>query len=135
MSGQPLWGDVVAGLLMLVFGLMFLTLFGFMSYSFLQWIRSIITWFHTRHMVRSGQQGVATLVDRRSAIVSRRGGPFTLVVTMEFHSADGILHRREFRKYADIARMPDIGSRYPVFYDPAHPDDFAMQGSWIGPVV
>ena len=128
---EPLWVKLLVVLVMLLFGLMFLTLFGFISYSFGHWILSIFRWFHTRHVARFGQAGMATLVAKRSSLMTTRGDPLTLVVTLEFRSPDGIMHRRELLKSADVADLPEVGSHYKIFYDPAHPDDFVMKDAWI----
>ena len=95
-SGDPLWGKVFGGAIIFLFACMLLILFGFISYSFGHWILSIFRWFHARHVVRFGKEGLATLVARRSSLMTTRGGPLTLVVTLEFSSSDGIVHRREF---------------------------------------
>jgi hypothetical protein len=131
LSGPQLLGDAGIWLIILVFACMIIIYFGFLSYSFGHWILSIFRWFHARHVVRFGQPGSATLIAKRSSAMSPRGGPLRLIVTLEFTSPGGIVHRREFTKDADVANLPVIGSHYAIFYDPAHPDDFVMKDSWI----
>ena len=123
--------NVGIGLVMAFFALAGLLMIGFMSYSFGHWMHQIYMWFHGRRLARVGQAGMATLVAKRSAVLTPRGGPLMLVVTLEMKSPDGIVHRRELTKNADVANMPEVGSRFPVYYDPAHPDDFTMPGTWI----
>ena len=95
---ESLGVNLFVGIIIFLFACMFLTLFGFVSYSFGHWILSIFRWFHARHVARFGQEGLATLVAKRSSLMTSRGGPLTLVVTLEYRSADNVLHRREFQK-------------------------------------